>query len=176
MGTLRAGNVIGGGDWSVDRLIPDAVRAFTSGQDLILRHPGSVRPWQHVLEPCHAILRMTEHMAARRGGLINLNIGPDGKGCHTVGWVADRFSAAWNEKNKSTRAKWKHVPDDKIYEAKLLMLDNRLAAKTLGWSPRWDTATAVQKTAHWYASYYSGADAANLTRKQISEFNGDNHG
>ncbi|TAH37555.1 MAG: CDP-glucose 4,6-dehydratase [Alphaproteobacteria bacterium] len=174
--TLRAGNVIGGGDWSVDRLIPDAVRAFGTGQPLILRHPQSVRPWQHVLEPCYAIMRIVEETAKHRSPLLSFNIGPDARDCQTVGWIADHFVTEWNTRSKS-KAEWKHVPDNSIYEAKLLMLDNRLARKTLGWNPRWTTKQAIQKTAHWYAVQHQGKNVENVTRSQIMEFiNGDHHG
>lgn len=176
MATLRAGNVIGGGDWSVDRLIPDAVRAFTSGAELVLRRPESVRPWQHVLEPCYAIMRMVEHMADQKPPLYSLNIGPNANDSHTVGSIADRFVAAWNSE-LNARAAWKHVPDHAIYEATLLKLDNHLAKKMIGWQPRWNIDDTIRHTVAWYAAHRRGENMEMVTRQQISDFiNGEQHG
>ncbi len=176
MATLRAGNVIGGGDWSEDRLVPDAVRAFGDNLPLVLRHPESIRPWQHVLEPCYAILRMIEHMHHKREQLFSLNIGPDAKDCLTVGQVSDMLVGEWN-KQLSAAVKWKHTPDDKIYEAKLLMLNNTLARKKLNWQPRWDAKQTVRNTVAWYAAHRAGENMAEFTAAQIQTFiDGDHHG
>lgn len=167
--TLRAGNVIGGGDWSQDRLIPDAVRAFAANQPVTLRHPQSVRPWQHVLEPCAAILRMVEYMTNQQTPFFGLNIGPDAAEAKTVGWVMDEFTAAWQRAGGNPET-WRHQPDNSVYEAKLLLLDNALARHNLGWQPRWDTQTAIARTAEWYACWLRGGDIGAFTAQQFDEF------
>ena len=169
MATLRAGNVIGGGDWSVDRLIPDAVRAFNTGKPLTLRHPEAIRPWQHVLEPCYAILLMIQQMHKKPSPLFGLNIGPDAKDCLTVGAVAESFTREWNRQS-SAKAKWRHTPDDSIYEAKLLMLDNSRAKKMLSWQPRWNAEQTVRQTVAWYLAHARGENMSQFTKTQIDQF------
>jgi CDP-glucose 4,6-dehydratase len=167
--TLRAGNVIGGGDWSADRLIPDAVRAFAQSQPVILRHPEAVRPWQHVLEPCQAILQLSEYIIQQQSPFFGLNIGPDAIDAKTVGWVMDEFTRAWQDKTGQT-ASWRHEPDNRIYEAKLLLLDNALARHNLGWQPRWSSQQAIARTAEWYAAWHANQDLNALTRTQWQDF------
>lgn len=166
--TLRAGNVIGGGDWSVDRLIPDAIRAFDKGLPLILRHPEAVRPWQHVLEPCYAILLMVQKMRGAND-LFHYNIGPDAEDGKNVGWVADRLTHAWRAQTDQL-AHWKHEPDNTIYEAKLLTLDNAHARKELSWFPRWSAEKAIDHTIEWYAAFQAKKNIAHVTSQQIHAF------
>lgn len=171
--TLRAGNVIGGGDWSQDRLIPDAARAFAKGEQVILRHPESVRPWQHVLEPCAAILRLVEYLQQNRPPFFGINIGPDAAQGKTVGWVMDEFIRAWKTATPGTSPAWQHVPDNRIYEAKLLLLDNALARHNLGLVPRWDAVQAIAHTANWYAAFYQQRDMGAITAAQWQQFLGE---
>ena len=166
--TARAGNVFGGGDWAEDRLIPDAVRAVTSGQPLRLRNPQAVRPWQHVLEPLAGYLRLAEQLvdtpASFRGAW---NFGPRDDDAVSVGALADLFHAAWGAGG------WEHVADpDARLETRVLRLNSDKANRELGWSPRLNLEAAMARTALWYRQASRGdADAAfALTCDQIHEY------
>lgn len=168
--SVRAGNVIGGGDWSEDRLIPDAARAFGAGRVLRVRSPSAVRPWQHVLDPLAGYLMLAGALTDTRGHTSPAyNFGPPPDAALTVGDVVARFADAWGG-----RARWKADPPKHApHEAGLLMLDPSLARRELGWSPRFCTAEALQLTAEWYRRLYSGATGAEmlaLTRSQIAEY------
>jgi CDP-glucose 4,6-dehydratase len=145
---LRAGNVIGGGDWSEDRLIPDLVRALRRGVPVTLRNPNSVRPWQHVLEPLGAYL-MLAAKANAPGGIrfgTAYNIGPERTDERTVSQVVESFYTAFGQ-----AAPQQIVPDAALHEAGLLMLDNTKLKEETGWQPRLDAEAAIQWTAQWYA-------------------------
>lgn len=165
LATIRAGNVIGGGDWAEDRLIPDAVRAFTKGKPLEIRHPEAIRPWQHVLEPCYAILLLCEKMAKDTQHLRHYNIGPDESEAKNVGWIADNMVERWKGK-----AAWNHAKSDSIYEAKLLTLNNSLAKKELNWHPVWSTAKTMDYTVDWYKAWDGGDEMDDFSRAQLERF------
>ena len=144
--TARAGNVIGGGDWSVDRLIPDCVRAVLSGQPVSLRYPDSVRPWQHVLEPLSGYLALAQALVEDPGRAPRaVNFGPAAADSRTVGEVVDAFSTRFDGRPGWTRDAAVHPP-----EARALRLSSRLAERTLSWRARLDIAESLSCTADWY--------------------------
>ena len=170
--TVRAGNVIGGGDWSADRLIPDAIRAFVQGTPLHIRSPGAVRPWQHVLDPVNGILMLAENLAKApsswQGGW---NMGPPEHDFHSVSAVADEMVRIWGD-----GAGWINgaAQIDAPYEAKILTLNPSKAMVRLGWRQRWPIQRAMSATVEWYKAHQSGGDMNALTTHQIEAFQGAN--
>lgn len=166
--TVRAGNVIGGGDWSEDRLVPDIVRASMNGESLRLRRPESVRPWQHVLEPLASYLAIAERLHSNdelADGAFN--IGPVSSDVRPVHEVADEFVAALGARltyEKTTAT---------LHEANMLLLDSSKASRVLGWRPRWGFDDAIRMTAAWYAGYARGENPVELTSSQIDTFVND---
>jgi len=155
--TARAGNVIGGGDWAEDRIVPDMVRALAAREPVRVRSPDAVRPWQHVLEPLSGYLALGAHLAGR-GALSRedacdaWNFGPLPSGARRVREVVELLISAWGE------GSWVHAPDPAApKEAGLLRLAIDRAVARLGWTPRWDLETAVARTAWWYRSHARGA-------------------
>lgn len=165
--TARAGNVIGGGDFAEDRLIPDAVRAFTHKIPLVLRNPAATRPWQHVLEPLGGYLRLAMKMSELPAGGFDeaWNFGPDQQGAATVGAIAESFASFWPGSCIS-RAADKHGP----HEAGQLQLDNSKAKAKLGWSPRWNLQESLARTAEWYLCWHQAGNIAELTGRQIAAY------
>ena len=159
---LRAGNVIGGGDFSEDRLIPDMVRAIEAGQPVTLRNPQSVRPWQHVLEPLVAYLMLGAQAAAGKDLPPALNIGPDRTDERTVAEVARAFYAAFGKADAPRIS-----PEPAMHEAGLLMLDNTLIKEALGWQPQLSAEEAIAWTADWYAS---DLPAETRCKKQVTAY------
>jgi len=145
LATARAGNVIGGGDWSEDRLIPDLVRSAVDGRSVSIRYPHATRPWQHVLEPLAGYLLLGQHLHTDpHDGGEAWNFGPDAAGELSVGEVVARFSEQW----PAVRCKVDAAPQP--HEAALLHLDCRKSRTRLGWRPVWDSATTFERTARWY--------------------------
>ena len=149
--SARAGNVIGGGDWAADRIVPDIVRAVSAGEPVVVRNPDAVRPWQHVLEPLSGYLWLGARLlAAGRAFAGPWNFGPtDTSGDRTVRWVVEAFLDAWGSGTWTT-------PDDGVrhpHEAHHLAVDSSKARDRLGWAPVWDARTAVRNTAEWYAAH-----------------------
>lgn len=165
--TARAGNVIGGGDWSANRLFPDAVRAWTSGQMLEVRNPNAVRPWQHVLEPLCAYLRIAEALATGQQMSNVYNIGP---AVHEALPVKSLVEMA----QKSFGRGDAHFADTSNgpHEAGLLKLDSTLIKNELGIVPRWSVHEAVDRTMKWYKGFYAGLDARNLCIADIEAYQG----
>ncbi|MFN3460035.1 MAG: CDP-glucose 4,6-dehydratase, partial [Oceanibaculum sp.] len=163
--TIRAGNVVGGGDWAADRLVPDAMRAFAAGEALSIRRPHSVRPWQHVLEAVGAAL-LLGRLSVEQPELADQawNFGPREEDRQTVGWIADRLAAAW------PGGSWRHEPDEGGYEAGLLAVSSDKARSLLGWSPRWGVAQAIDNSVAWYRRWHQGEDATALVREQIGAY------
>ena len=165
--TARAGNVIGGGDWSPERLIPDIFRALDAGLPMRVRFPNAVRPWQHVLEPLAGYLLLAEGLCRNSTEFSEpWNFGPDQDGERTVGWVIDRLS-----RNHPT-LKSETEPLPQPHEASVLTLDSTKARTRLGWRPRWNLATALDKTSEWWTAWKSGTDMRGFTSKQIREYVG----
>ena len=167
LASARAGNVIGGGDWSEDRLIPDLWRALRAGRPVELRHPGATRPWQHVLEPLAGYLRYLERLAEAPAGPLPpaLNFGPVDGAALTVAELAERFWAAFG-----AAGAWTPAPGDHPPEKARLAIDARLAGATLGWAPRLGADETLDWTAAWYAAFDAGEDMAAVTRRQIDHY------
>ncbi len=172
--TARAGNVIGGGDWAEDRLIPDIMRAIQTKSVLKIRNPSATRPWQHVLEPLGAYLTLTEALYNKGTEFAEAwNFGPADKDAKSVGDIVELMSQTWNTQQSKSDLKYEFEQphSKKVHEARFLKLDCSKAQARLGWYPRWDAETAIQKTAEWYKSYYENPKAAReLVLKQIAEY------
>jgi CDP-glucose 4,6-dehydratase len=164
LATARGGNVVGGGDWSEDRLVPDIYRAVFNDEALLLRYPGARRPWQHVLDCCHGYLRYIEYLSGRPSAdPPSLNFGPrTGEGA-TVSELADAMLNALGG-----NIRWRQSPGTLLPEKQNLELDSRLAERTLGWSPRLNQSETIAWTASWYRSFAEGRNAADLVDEQIS--------
>lgn len=167
LASARAGNVFGGGDWSADRIMPDAMRAFARGNTLAVRHPTAVRPWQHVLEPLSGYLWLAVRLAAAGGERLaeGWNFGPLPTELRTVGELADAAAAAWGD------ATW-FTPDaaEQPHEASVLRLSIDKASAQLGWEPVWDFATAVARTVGWYRRAADGDAACAACRDDIAAY------
>lgn len=160
--TARAGNVIGGGDFSADRIVPDCVRAAVEGKTITLRNPSSIRPYQHVLDPLCAYLQISQ--AARPGLACSYNVGPDEADNVSTGALADMFCRCWGGVG------WKRQGDGGPHEAGYLRLDcSRLKAE-LDWKPVWGIGKAMDKTVEWYKAWQGGQDLAALMAGQIDDF------
>lgn len=163
--TARAGNVIGGGDFAKDRIIPDCVRAALAKEEITLRNPYSIRPFQHVLEPLTAYLEIVEQQAKEPGKQGYYNVGPDEEDCITVGELTDLFCRSWGE-----GLSWKNLCEDGPHEASFLKLDCSLLKARMGWKPRWKIGTAVEKTVEWTKVYREHGDIRSCMERQIKEF------
>ncbi len=168
--TARAGNVIGGGDFSVDRIVPDAYRAAEAGEPLKVRNPYSVRPYQHVLEALFAYLIIGMEQYRDISKASNYNIGPDEDSFSTTGGISDLFKSFWNELDKRDSFSWANISDKGPHEAGCLKLDSAKMKKTFGWQPVWNIETAMKKTVEWYYSFYMGEDVTIMMEKQITEY------
>jgi len=166
--TVRAGNVIGGGDWASDRLIPDCVRAFIKGECVRLRFPQAVRPWQHVLEPLTGYLQLAQRLFAPDGAKFAKawNFGPAAGGDATVGEIAEITARLWGE---GARVMCAPSPEN-LHEAGSLRLDSTLARTELGWKPRWPLDQALAQTVAWYQAWTRGADMAAISLDQIRAY------
>jgi CDP-glucose 4,6-dehydratase len=170
--SVRAGNVIGGGDWAPDRIIPDSVRALIAGEPIIVRNPDAIRPWQHVLEPLSGYLQLGALLLGDGRRYADAwNFGPTGEGSdQPVRWVVDRFLGEWGS------GSWTTPPstDGQPREAHLLRLDSAKARERLAWAPVWDPPTAVRHTASWYREYYGApARARELVEHQLRSYQDD---
>lgn len=171
--SARAGNVFGGGDWSADRLLPDAARAFAAGRQVVIRSPDSIRPWQHVMDPLGGYLALARALVEHGPAAgTAFNFGPEVHQALTVRSVIDAFTAAWNASGSGgTPASWRHEPQvGAPHEARALMLDPTLARARLGWLPGIPFHRAVDLTAAWYrlAAAGNAANLLRLTHEQIA--------
>lgn len=157
----RAGNVIGGGDWGEDRLVPDVFRAVAAGEPVRIRNPRAIRPWQHVLNPLSGYLVLAERAWADRALARAYNFGPADDDVRSVGWLVEQL-AVRSEIDDGPRP----------HEAHWLKLDSSLARTALGWSPAWDLAEGLRATADWYRAHREGEDVLALTRAQIAAYGG----
>lgn len=167
--TARAGNVIGGGDFAENRIIPDCIRAVQSGEDIVVRNPFSTRPYQHVLEPVAAYLIICQAQYQEKKIAGNYNVGPDEADCWTTGKLVTLFCEKWNEANKAS-AQWIDRYDGGPHEAGFLKLDCSKLKSTFGWTPRWNVETAMEKIVEWTKVYFEGGDVAACMERQIEEF------
>ena len=166
--TARAGNVIGGGDWSPDRLVPDCLRAFQQGLPVQLRYPHAVRPWQHVLEPLSGYLQLASALLSKEGARFAKawNFGPDITGDLTVGEIAQTLATQWGA---SAQVICDSVPPQ-LHEAGLLRLDSTRARKELSWHPRWTVLQALQHTVAWPQAWINREDLHRYTCDQIAAY------
>jgi CDP-glucose 4,6-dehydratase len=167
LASVRAGNVIGGGDWSEDRLLPDAVRSLQNSQRMEIRYPESIRPWQHVLVPLSGYLMLAEKLWSEPTRYSEAyNFAPDDDDCIPVQYVLDKFGSAWGRK-----VDWFTTPGPKAHEAHFLKLDSNKAKSQLKWHPVWNLDQALKASADWYRCYYEKPqDLKELTRTQIAQF------
>ena len=164
--TARAGNVIGGGDFAKDRILPDCVRAAAAGKPVILRNPRSVRPYQHVLEPLTAYLMIAEAQYEDRRFAGAYNVGPDETDCVTTGQLADLFCRCWGE-----GAAWEDRTEPGApHEAAFLRLDCRKLKETFGWRPRWNVEKAVEMTCAFSRVWLAGGDISGEMAREIEAF------
>lgn len=169
--TARAGNVIGGGDFAADRIIPDCIRAAQAGTDIVVRNPYSTRPYEHVLEPVTAYLKIAQAQYEDKSFAGSYNVGPDETDCLTTGELVTLFCEKWNKLTGSC-VQWINRYDGGPHEANFLKLDCSRLKKTLGWSPRWDAKTAIEKVVEWSDVYFRQGDITACMEKQIREFCG----
>jgi CDP-glucose 4,6-dehydratase len=161
--TGRAGNVIGGGDWGEDRLIPDIMRAASAGTPIAIRRPDATRPWQHVLEPLSGYLRLAQRLWEDAELAEGWNFGPDPADARPVSHVVERITALWPDE-----LAWDIDPGPHPHEAGFLALDSAKAREKLGWAPRWDLDAALERIVEWHVSHRDGADVRELTLAQIA--------
>lgn len=167
--TCRAGNVIGGGDFATDRIIPDCLRAAEKGEQIIVRNPYSTRPYQHVLEPVIAYLLIAQKQFEDHSLAGSYNIGPNDTDCYTTGELVTLFCNKWNQSHE-TQMSWKNVHDGGPHEASFLKLDCSLVKNVFGWVPRWNVETAVEKIIEWNDSYNVGNIVADIMHSQIDTY------
>lgn len=165
LASARAGNVIGGGDWAKDRLIPDFLRAVDDGRSLVIRSPSAIRPWQHVLEPLGGYLTLAEALAERGDSFATAwNFGPEQSDTKSVEWVVDQLCSML------PGTAWSHDNSIQLHEARTLKLDISNAKANLGWQPRWDLRAALEKTIAWYQAWRAGEEMALVSVEQIREY------
>jgi CDP-glucose 4,6-dehydratase len=166
LATARAGNVIGGGDWSSDRLIPDLVRGFLAAEPVRIRRPRAIRPWQHVLEPLHGYIRLAEQLLTHDPKYATAyNFGPADDDAKPVDWIAAKMTSLWGD-----GAAWVLDPDPGVHEAGYLKLDASRARADLAWTPRLHLETALEWLVLWYRAWQSGADMHAFTLGQIAAY------
>lgn len=164
--SARAGNVIGGGDWAVDRLVPDLIRGFESGEPIEIRRPGAIRPWQHVLEPLRGYLAIAENATQETdfGGQA-WNFGPDTVDERPVSWVADRLVELWGD-----GAEWTHDQSDHPHEAGYLNLDSSKARELMGWRPVLPLEEALSWVVDWHRATSDGRDPVEVSLEQLEAY------
>jgi CDP-glucose 4,6-dehydratase len=163
LATARAGNVIGGGDWSEDRLIPDLVRAIATQQSLEIRSPNATRPWQHALESLSGYLLLGQKLIEGNQNFVGAwNFGPERNGNRTVADVLNRLQIHWPEMH------WHQTAEPQPHEAKLLYLDSAKAHNQLGWQSVWNLDTALEKTADWYRAFESSQ--TTISMQQLAHY------
>ncbi|MDD2806189.1 MAG: CDP-glucose 4,6-dehydratase [Elusimicrobiales bacterium] len=166
LASARAGNVIGGGDWAADRLIPDIIRAALRGEKVQIRSPRAIRPWQHVLEPLSGYLLLAEKLYTHGPKYAEAwNFGPDAGDARDVEWIVKRMFGRWPEAPGYDLDKGRHP-----HEAHYLKLDSAKARRELGWAPRWHIGQAIDKIIAWTRAYAAGGDMLPVCRAQITEY------
>lgn len=168
--TVRAGNVIGGGDWAEDRIVTDIFKAIISKQELVIRNSGAIRPWQHVLEPICAYLKIAELNFLNKLPSESFNVGPNEESEKNVGWIATEFYKAWGKDFK-----WLQDKKANPHEANFLKLDNSKIKSLVGWAPKLNIAQVIEMTASWYKTYEEDRkNIADKTFEQIDFLLGEN--
>ncbi len=175
--TCRAGNVIGGGDFANDRIIPDCIRAITEGREIVVRNPYSIRPYQHVLEAIMAYLMIAKEQYENHEIAGNYNVGPDESDCWTTGEIVQLFCDRWNNAvnnikapNSLNKAFWVNKHDSGPHESNFLKLDCSKIKTTIGWKPCWNVETTLDKIVEWSVVYLTGGDIKEVMESQIAAF------
>jgi CDP-glucose 4,6-dehydratase len=164
--SVRAGNVIGGGDWSEDRLVPDILRAISNNESPIIRNPLAVRPWQYVLEPIFGYIKLAEKLYSKEKGFDEAwNFGPNDTDCQSVGWITSELL-----KIAKKEFSWTQDPNYNPHEAQLLKLDISKAKSRLNWYPRWDINKTLNQIINWHQAFNKDKNVLNITKKQIIEY------
>ncbi|NDH68622.1 MAG: CDP-glucose 4,6-dehydratase, partial [Gammaproteobacteria bacterium] len=164
--SARAGNVIGGGDWAKDRLIPDIIQSFARAKALTIRNPQAIRPWQHVLEPLRGYISLAEQLYEKGPDFAEAwNFGPTDTDTQTVQWIVERMVKMWHKP-----VSWNVDNSVQPHEAQILKLDVTKAAHRLNWNPTMDLDTALQYTVQWYEDWINGADMHAVTLGQIKSY------
>lgn len=167
LGSARAGNVIGGGDWAVDRLVPDILRAFERNAPVVIRNPHATRPWQHVLEPLSGYLVLAEKLYTEgQAWADGWNFGPHDDDARPVQWIVEHMADNWGK-----GASWQLDGGEHPHEANYLKLDISKAKSFLGWRPRWHLAKALENITTWHQAWLAKDDVQALCLKQIQEYN-----
>lgn len=166
LASARAGNVIGGGDWAADRLVPDILRAIGKGESVLIRNPGSIRPWQHVLEPLSGYLALAEKLHDQGAVFAEgWNFGPYDQDAKPVQQIVERLTASWGPD-----ASWKLDAETQVHEATYLKLDCSKAHLQLGWHPRWNLFQAIDRIVEWHKAFDRGDDMRRITIQQIHSY------
>jgi len=164
--SARAGNVIGGGDWAADRLVPDILRAFEQNQPVVIRNPHATRPWQHVLEPLSGYLSLAEHLYTDGQAFAEgWNFGPKDDDAQPVQWIVEHMANSWGN-----GASWQQDGGTHPHEAHYLKLDISKAKARLGWQPRWALQKALQASVEWHQQWLAGANMKAFTMAQIGQY------
>lgn len=164
--SARAGNVIGGGDWAVDRLIPDCLKSILSDSRIAIRYPSAIRPWQHVLEPLYGYMMLAQKLYEDGAAYSEAwNFGPDDDDAKPVGWIVDTLCQKWGG-----TAGYSVEESPQLHEAHYLKLDCSKAKARLGWYPRWSIDTAIDKIVEWTRAYAAGQDMRAMCLQQINEY------
>jgi CDP-glucose 4,6-dehydratase len=163
--SARAGNVIGGGDWAMDRLIPDFLRAVDNNSPIIIRSPQAIRPWQHVLEPLSGYLMLAERLFIDGASFSEAwNFGPEQTDMQTVQWIIERLCSYF------PKAQWYCQPNFTLSEAQILQLDSSKAKSKLGWFPHWTLSEALSYTLEWYHAWKHGMNMQQISLEQIKAY------
>ena len=163
--TARAGNVIGGGDWAADRLIPDFLRAIDANVELVIRSPHAIRPWQHVLEPLSGYIMLAERLFLEGDNFAGAwNFGPVDQDARTVSWIVEYLISS------TTNASWKIDDNTHLHEANYLKLDSNKARTQLDWQPRWNLESALSKIIDWHRHWHNGDNMCQHSLAQIAEY------
>lgn len=166
LATARAGNVIGGGDWAVDRLVPDILRAFENHRPVAIRNPRATRPWQHVLEPLAGYLMLAERLYTEGQAFAEgWNFGPEEQDARPVRWIVEHMVQAWGN-----GVSWMVDGDEQPHEAHDLRLDSSRAKSRLAWRPRWNLSTAIGKVLEWHRGWLAGDDVRARCLQQIEQY------
>lgn len=165
LASARAGNVIGGGDWSEDRLIPDILRAFENNEPVIIRNPLSTRPWQHVLEPISGYLVLAQELYESSEFAEGWNFGPRDEDCKPVNWILEKMVERWGN-----GASWKLDENNNPHEAGFLKLDISKANQRLKWSPKWSLQTTINLIVDWHLNYLKGAEMQKICMNEIKKY------
>jgi CDP-glucose 4,6-dehydratase len=165
LASARAGNVVGGGDWGQDRLIPDIMRGALAGEPILIRNPEAIRPWQHVLNPLSGYLLLAQALWDDATLADGWNFGPADEDARPVRWITERLAQLWPEE-----LDWRVDDGPHPHEARYLKLDSSRARNSLDWAPGWNLSQALDAIVEWYRAHKTGADMRELTLGQIEAF------